>query len=224
MGGSSSKNMNNPHVVAAQARHTATLIFLHGLGDTGEGWSQMFRQLQLKNIKTVCPTAPIMPVTLNAGFRMPSWFDIKSLRQDEKEDEQGIKSAVNSLKELIDKEEKNGISSNNIFVGGFSQGGAVSLYTALSSEKPLAGVVALSCWLPLRKDFPQGLKVNRDIPVFQAHGTEDPLVPLTWGEMTGTIVKQMTSKYTFKTYPMAHSSCQEEMDEVKHFLNSLAKD
>ncbi|XP_053394417.1 acyl-protein thioesterase 1-like [Mercenaria mercenaria] len=224
MGGSSSKNMSKPYVVAAQARHTATLIFLHGLGDTGEGWSQIFRQLKLKNIKCICPTAPVIPVTLNGGMQMPSWYDILSLEPQGPEDDAGINAAANSLRKLIVTEEENGISSDNVIVGGFSQGGAIALYTALTHEKPLAGVVGLSTWLPLNKEFPQGLKVNRDIPVFQAHGEHDPLVPIKWGNLTGALVKQMTTKHTFKAYPMMHTSCPEEMEEVRNFLNSLAKD
>lgn len=211
------------YIVAAQARHTATLIFLHGLGDTGQGWSEMFKQLKLKNVKCVCPTAPTIPVTLNGGFRMPSWFDILALSPEGPEDAAGIKSAADILRGLIAAEEKNGITSDNVFVGGFSQGGAVAMYTALTSDKPLAGVIGLSSWLPLHKEFPQGLKVNRNIPVFQGHGTQDPLVPLKWGEMTAALMKQMTSKHTLKTYPMMHSSCEEEMDDVQRFLDSIAK-
>ncbi|KAL4236316.1 acyl-protein thioesterase [Mactra antiquata] len=226
MGGSSSKNMSAPYTVAAQARHSATLIFLHGLGDTGQGWSEAFKQLKLNHIKCVCPTAPVMPVTLNGGFRMPSWFDIRSLHPDGPEDKEGIKAACEILKGLIDNEEKNGISADKVFVGGFSQGGAVALYTALMSEKKLGGVVGLSTWLPLHKEFTQGqkLQANEDIPIFQAHGTQDPLVPPAWGEMTAKLVQTMTKNHSFKTYPMMHTSCPEELEDVKNFLNTLVKE
>jgi len=224
MGGGSSKEMADTFVVKPQSQHKSTLIFLHGLGDTGQGWSMSFEQLKLQNIKCICPTAPIQPVTLNAGFRMPSWFDIASLSPDADEDAEGIKKASDALKELIASEEKL-VSSENIYVGGFSQGGAVALYTAFTIDKPLAGVIGLSTWMPLHKQFdPQAVKMNRDIPVFQAHGTLDPLVPKLWGDITGELLKKITVKHTYKTYPIMHSSCQEEMDDVKSFLESLAKD
>ncbi|XP_060553367.1 acyl-protein thioesterase 2-like [Ruditapes philippinarum] len=201
------------------------LIFLHGLGDTGQAWSDAFKQLKLKNIKCVCPTAPVMPVTLNGGFMMPSWFDIVSLNPDGQQDVAGINKAVSSLRELIEEEEKKGISSENIILGGFSQGGAVALYTAFTHDKPLAGIVGLSTWLPIHSEFPAGLKeANRNIPVFQGHGRIDPLVPFKWGEMTRDVLQKMTTKIDFKDYPIQHSSCPEEMDDVKNFLTSLAKD
>ncbi|XP_052776599.1 acyl-protein thioesterase 1-like [Mya arenaria] len=223
MGGSSSKAMSGqPFTVAAQAsRNTATLIFLHGLGDTGQGWAEAFKQLKLQNVKCIFPNASINPVTLNYGMKMPSWFDIKGLSMDSPEDEDGIKAASQMLNHLIANEEKEGISSENVYVGGFSQGGAVALYTALTSQKKLAGIVGLSTWLPLNKQFPQALGENRDIPMFQGHGEDDPLVPLKWGELSGKLVQQMTSKHTFKTYPgLGHSSCQEEMEDVKNFFTS----
>lgn len=228
MGASSTKTMSGkPFTVAAQAsKNTATLIFLHGLGDTGQGWSESFRQMKLKNVKCVCPNAPVSPVTLNYGMKMPSWFDIKGLSIESDEDEEGIVAASELLKKLIADEEKAGISSENIFVGGFSQGGAVAMYTALTSTKKLGGVIGLSTWLPLHKKFPSVFsEVNKDIPVFQGHGNADPLVPLPWGQMSGEKIKQMTSKHTFHTYQnMGHSSCEQEMDDVKDFLTSLARD
>lgn len=97
---------------------------------------------------------PTMPVTLNNGFKMPSWFDLKSLEARGPEDEAGIKKASESIQSMIDAEEREGIPANRIVLGGFSQGGALALYTALTYKKPLAGVIGLSCWLPLHKSFP----------------------------------------------------------------------
>ncbi|KAL5017451.1 hypothetical protein ScPMuIL_007040 [Solemya velum] len=155
MGARTSHEMSSPVVAVSQAKHTATLIFLHGLGDTGHGWADSFRSLKLKNIRCVCPNAPYQPVTLNGGMKMPSWFDILGLKPESPEDEDGIKRASDTLKQLIAEEEKSGIPSNRIMVGGFSQGGAVALYTAFTLGKPLAGVVALSSWMPLYREFPK---------------------------------------------------------------------
>lgn len=116
-------------------------------------------------VKVICPTAKTIPVTLNAGFRMPSWFDLKTLDESGPEDEEGIKVAALEVQNLIDNEIKAGIPADRIVLGGFSQGGALALYSALTFPHKLAGVVALSCWLPLRKSFPAARKCPDDIPV-----------------------------------------------------------
>uniref|UniRef100_A0A2R9CHH4 palmitoyl-protein hydrolase n=1 Tax=Pan paniscus TaxID=9597 RepID=A0A2R9CHH4_PANPA len=167
----------------------AAVIFLHGLGDTGHGWAEDFAGIRNSHIKYICPHAPVRP-----------------------EDESGIKQAAENITALIDQEVKNGIPSNRIILGGFSQGGALSLYTALTTHQKLAGVTALNCWLPLWASFPQGPigGANRDISILQCHGDCDPLVPL------------MFANVTFKTYEgMMHSSCQQEMMDVKQFIDKL---
>lgn len=116
-------------------------------------------------MKVICPTAPTIPVSLNAGFRMPSWFDLKSLDVSGPEDEDGIKRATIMVHEMINKEISDGISANRILLGGFSQGGALALYSALTFAQPLAGVIALSCWLPLHKSFPAAKKCPDTVPV-----------------------------------------------------------
>ncbi|XP_016063230.1 PREDICTED: acyl-protein thioesterase 1 [Miniopterus natalensis] len=167
-----------------------------------------------------------MPVTLNMNMVMPSWFDIIGLRVDSQEDEPGIKQAAESVKALIEQEVKNGIPSNRIILGGFSQGGALSLYTALTTHQKLAGVTALSCWLPLRTSFPEGpiSGVNRDISIIQCHGESDTLVPLMFGTLTAEKLKTLVNpaNVTFKTYEgMMHCSCQQEMMDIKQFIDKL---
>jgi len=208
-------------VINATSKHTASVIFLHGLGDTGHGWSQMFQSIRQPHVRYVCPTANIIPVTLNMGMRMPSWFDIKGLKPDSAEDEQGIRAAADHLQSLIAEEEKLGVARSRIVVGGFSQGGAVALYSSLTSTAPnLAGIVALSSWLPLAKTFPQALKGNQETPVFQAHGDSDGLLDPSFGEMTSHILKSFNKNAQFKMYTgMEHSSCDEEIRDVKQFLD-----
>uniref|UniRef100_A0A8C2M9M4 Acyl-protein thioesterase 1 n=1 Tax=Cricetulus griseus TaxID=10029 RepID=A0A8C2M9M4_CRIGR len=195
--------------VPAARKATAAVIFLHGLGDTGHGRAEAFAGIRSSHIKYICPHAPVMPVTLNMNM-----------------DESGIKQAAESVKALIDQEVKNGIPSNRIILGGFSQGGALSLYTALTTQQKLAGVTALSCWLPLRASFPQGPinSTNRDISIHQCHGDCDPLVPLMFGSLTVEKLKALVnpSNVTFKVYEgMMHSSCQQEMMDVKQFIDKL---
>uniref|UniRef100_A0A2R8ZS43 palmitoyl-protein hydrolase n=1 Tax=Pan paniscus TaxID=9597 RepID=A0A2R8ZS43_PANPA len=184
-----------PSIVPAAWKATAAVIFLHGLGDTGHRWIEAFAGIRSSHIKYICLQAP--------------------------EDEPGIKQAAENIKALIDQEVKNGIPSNRIIVGGFSQGGALSLYT-----QKLAGVTALSCWLPLRASFPQGpiRGANRDISILQCHGDCDPLVPLMFGSLTVEKLKTFgdPANVTFKTYEgMMHSSCQQEMMDVKQFIDKL---
>lgn len=119
------------------------------------------------HVKVICPTASKMPVTLNSGFSMPSWFDLLSLDPAGKEDEAGIKAAQQVVETLIEQEVQAGLPSDRIMIGGFSQGGALSLFSALQSRHRLAGVAALSCWAPLHKQLGSSSHTNRDIPYYQ---------------------------------------------------------
>lgn len=196
------------------------LIFLHGLGDTGHGWSEGFSSLKgLQHVKFICPNAPVSPVTLNGGFRMPSWFDILTLNMPGPEDEEGIKRAAGQIQSLIDEEIKSGIPSERIVLGGFSQGGALAVYTALTMEKTLGGILLLSSWLPIYKSFPGCIKGNSKTPILQCHGKLDPIVAFRFGEMTRDVLKSFCSKLEFKSYAdMAHSSSPEEMADVNKWL------
>jgi len=207
MGGKSSKrassasdNMPDPVVVAPAGKHTASLIFLHGLGDTGHGWASTIASIRPAHVKVICPTASKMPVTLNSGFSMPSWFDLLSLDPAGKEDEAGIKAAHKLVEKLIEQEVKAGIPSERIMLGGFSQGGALALYTCLHSNTRLAGLAALSCWAPLHKQLGSSSQANRDIPYYQAHGDCDPVVPYKWGQLTSQILRDILPNHEFKTY------------------------
>ncbi|KAF2879616.1 hypothetical protein ILUMI_26555 [Ignelater luminosus] len=212
--------MASPVVIAATTKHTGTLIFLHGLGDTGQGWASAIGALRPSHVKVICPTAPTMPVTLNAGFRMPSWFDLKTLDASGPEDEDGIKQAAKTIHAMIDSEVKAGIPPGKILLGGFSQGGALALYSALCYPERLAGVIALSCWLPLRKSFPAAQKSPDDIPVLQCHGDCDPVVPYKWGQMTASLLKTLLKSPEFKSYRgMMHTSSDDELKDVKEFVD-----
>ncbi|XP_077365503.1 acyl-protein thioesterase 1 [Festucalex cinctus] len=216
-----------PAIVPAARKATAAVIFLHGLGDTGHGWAEAFGGIKSSHVKYICPHAPTMPVTLNMRMSMPSWFDIYGLSPEAEEDEAGIKRASDNLKAMIDQEVKNGIPYHRIIVGGFSQGGALSLYTALTSHQKLAGVIALSCWLPLRNAFAQasaagaGAAANKHVTVLQCHGEADPLVPFSFGRRTADKLRSLLGpdSVTFKAYPgLPHSACPEEMVDIKRFI------
>ncbi|KPM08510.1 acyl-protein thioesterase 1-like protein [Sarcoptes scabiei] len=167
--------MSRNVVISATGKQTASIIFLHGLGDTGNGWASVINSMKPAHAKLICPTANTIPVTLNSGFPMPSWFDLYSLSSSGPVDEAGIEKAKTVIHKLIDDEEKAGIPSNRILLGGFSQGGALALYSGLTYPKPLAGIMALSCWIPLHEKI-QVSSANASIPTFQLHGDSDQIV------------------------------------------------
>ncbi|XP_006866665.1 PREDICTED: acyl-protein thioesterase 1-like [Chrysochloris asiatica] len=201
-----------PAIVSAVWKASAVIIFLHGLEDTRHGWAEAFAGVKCSHIKYICPHTPA----------------IIGLSPDSQKDENGIKEAAENVKVLIDQEAKNGIPSNRINLGGFSQGkGNLSLYAALTTIKT-SSVIKLSCWFPLWSSFPQCPinGVNKDISILQCHGDCDLSVPLMFVFLTVEKLLLLLlinpANVTFKTYEcMMHSSCQQEMMDVKQFIEKL---
>ncbi|KAL4707716.1 hypothetical protein ACJJTC_014897 [Scirpophaga incertulas] len=191
------------------------------------GWEilDMVGQVQVAairgpHVKVICPTASTMPVTLNAGFRMPSWFDLRTLDATAPEDEEGIVRATSLVHGLISDEVKAGIPASRILLGGFSQGGALALHAALTYPERLAGVMSMSCWLPRHAHFPDGVKAPLDLPIFQAHGDCDPVVPFKWGQMTASFLKTFMKNIEFNTYQgLTHSSTESELKDMRVFID-----
>ncbi|KAJ4004903.1 hypothetical protein NW752_011412 [Fusarium irregulare] len=220
-----------PLVFPAASRHTATVIFVHGLGDTGHGWASAVenwrRRERLNEVKFILPHAPQIPISVNMGMRMPGWFDIKQLGGDvdsliRNEDAEGIKRSQQYFHELIQEEINSGISPERIVLGGFSQGGAMSLLAGLTCTSKLGGIIGLSSWLLLSKTFADMVKptdANRQTPVMMFHGEEDPIVPCERGKLSADLLKGLGYDVSWKTYPgMGHSAVLEELDEVEAFL------
>lgn len=165
-----------------------------------------------------------MAVTLNFGMRMNSWFDLRSLNPNDPEDEEGIVSASKRIHQLIEEQEKQGVPHDRIILGGFSQGGALALYAAFTYPKKLAGVVALSCWLPLHQKVPTLIsETNKSLPVLQCHGDSDFVVPVQWGAMSSQVMSTFLDKshYNFKIYPnLSHSSSSAELNDVINFIRT----
>lgn len=175
--------------------------------------------IRTPHMKVVCPTAGTMPVTLNQGFPMPSWFDLFSLDINGKEDDAGIKKASALVHKMIQDEIKGGIEAKRIMLGGFSQGGALALYAALTFPEQLAGVMSLSGWLPLHASFPGAKRTPDTLPVLQCHGDSDPIVPFRVGQMSAAALKGFMKATTFNTYRgMSHSSSDEELADIKKFV------
>ncbi|OTB17164.1 hypothetical protein K445DRAFT_316658 [Daldinia sp. EC12] len=222
-----------PLLFPAAAKHTATVIFIHGLGDTGYGWASAVenwrRRQRLDEIKFILPHAPRISVTAAGGMPMPGWYDIFALSgkiDDIKrhQDESGILQSREYFNGLIQAEIDSGIPPNRIVIGGFSQGAAMSLITGLTAKVKFAGIVALSGYLPLDAKIDDLLKENdhnRQTPILMCHGDEDQVVPTNLGKMSYESLKNRGFDVTMKIYPgMPHSACVEELDEVESFLRT----
>ncbi|KAJ3841425.1 Phospholipase/carboxylesterase/thioesterase [Lentinula raphanica] len=219
--------------VPAVKKHTATVIFVHGLGDTGYGWQPvagMFsKETSLGHVKWVLPHSPQSPVTANMCMVMPSWFDIKSFGFKDVEDEAGMLKSKASLTELIDAELAAGIPSNRIILGGFSQGAAMSLLTGLSFEKQLAGIVCLSGWVPIKDTLHKMLApYAKRLPIFWGHGSNDPLVQPRLAEESVEFLKSIgildakpneLAGLSYNVYPgVGHSTNMQELEDLKGWI------
>jgi predicted esterase len=210
----------------AKEKHTATVIFLHGLGDSGHGWSELVPQLQMPHVKFMFPNAPSMPVSLNMGMSMPAWFDLYSLDDITREDIDGMQNTRALVERLVQKEIDNGIPASRIVIGGFSQGGAIALFTGLSTSQPLAGILCLSGWLPgalTQSVFPAAATEEaKRIPLLMLHGERDQVVKLDWARNAFAFIQGVLHKVDssqMKTYPhLEHSSSPAEIADMRAWL------
>ena len=198
-----------------------SIIFLHGLGDTGRGWSDIPNQSalgEIKNCRWIFPNAPVIPITLNGGMSMPGWFDMNALERESLIDDKGmIEKASRYVDSLVEEEIKKGVLAKNIVVGGFSQGGAIALTHAMTSAHDIGGYVGLSTYLPMADSYS---KEKSGVKVFQAHGTADAVLRFDYGTSSSEKLKSLGMDVQFKSYGgMAHSACAEELDDLKDFLN-----
>jgi phospholipase/carboxylesterase len=211
--------------IATGARPDAAVILLHGLGDDGHGWSQLVPALRLPRdaaIRFVFPHAPAMPVALNNGIVMPAWYDIRDADLDARADLVGVRASAVRLEALIAREVARGIAPARIVVAGFSQGGAVALYTALRHPARLAAIVALSTYLVDAAHLPtEAAAANRDVPIFMAHGTFDPVVRLAWAERARDVLVAAGYPLEWHAYPMEHDAAPEEITAIGTFLRRV---
>ena len=197
-----------PVVVPATSAHSATVIWLHGLGDSGSGWAPIAHEIALPHVKWVFPNAAARPVTINGGTAMPAWADIIALSLEAPEDEEGTMATRSMIHGLIADEVKAGVPANRIVIGGFSQGAAMACVAALSHEQPLAGCFLLSGYLTLRNKVANMVtEGGRATPFFQAHGAQDMVVPFMFGQISSQLICSFGVKNDFKSYAMGHASC-----------------
>lgn len=211
----------------AEGGYNNVVIWLHGLGDTADGWADAMPQLKVPKTKFILPTANSIPINLNGNHRMPGWSDIFGLSPDSPEDKPGLEKSRERIDSIVAKEVIAGISPSRIILAGFSQGGALALHTALRSSYSLGGCIGLSTWLPLRSEYPAALSpAAASLRVFQAHGNADSVVHYRWGHSTHEFLKEMirSPEPQFMTIErMGHLSHPDEMDAVEKFINSVFK-
>jgi phospholipase/carboxylesterase len=198
----------------------ACVIWLHGLGADGHDFEPIVPELDLgQPVRFVFPHAPVRPVTINQGMRMRAWYDILQFGPGP-EDEAGVRASQQLVEAMIAAEKARGIGA--IVLAGFSQGGAIVLQTALRHRERLAGVLALSTYLPLHKTLEaERSPENRDVPIFMAHGQYDDIIPLMRAEQSRQLLERLGYKLQWHTYPMPHSVCPEEIAEISAFLRRI---
>jgi phospholipase/carboxylesterase len=202
---------------------SASIIWLHGLGADGNDFASIVPALKLPKaaIRFVFPHAPIQPVTINGGMRMRAWYDIAdgAIRR---EDESGVRASQRLIEALIGREKERGTAAKRLVLAGFSQGGAIALQTGLRHPERIAGVMALSSYLPIADKFSaEASAANRDVPVFMAHGRYDPVVPLARAEQSRGVLQSLGYAVEWREYPMPHSVCAEEVTDIGAWLRKV---
>ena len=201
------------------------VIWLHGLGADGSDFEPIVPYLGLNSsvaVRFIFPNAPQIPVTCNGGYVMPAWYDIITLAADSREiDEAGLLASRDAIVALINREKARGIPANHIFVAGFSQGGAVAYLTGLSNAETLAGIIALSTYMPSPTQVEQSATaMSLATPLFIAHGTHDDVVSLKLGEIARDTVARLGSDFDWHTYPMGHEVCLPEIQAIGAWINA----
>lgn len=210
------------HETAASPRYS--VIWLHGLGADGNDFAPIVPELADRAwpaLRFVFPHAPVRPVTINNGMSMRAWYDIIAFDAHAKQDEKGIRASIAATEALIARERERGVPSERIFLVGFSQGGAIALATGLRHAQKLAGIIALSTYLPLGESLAtERSAANAATPIFWGHGSADPVVVLQRGTDSRDLLQSLGYAVDWHTYPMAHSVCAEEIADLRRWLGS----
>jgi phospholipase/carboxylesterase len=216
-----------PSVLSAVERETAadprySVIWLHGLGADGHDFAPIVPELVAADwpaLRFVFPHAPVRPVTVNGGLPMRAWYDIVGFDLVARQDEAGIRASIAATEALIARENERGVPDERIVLAGFSQGGAIALSAGLRHAKRLAGIVALSTYLPIADTLAaERSTANADVPIFQAHGTFDPVVIPPRGSDSRDLLQRLGYRVDWHAYPMAHAVCAEEIADLRGWL------
>lgn len=203
----------------------ATVIWLHGLGADGHDFEPIVPELGLEDVRFVFPHAPVMPVTINGGLAMRAWFDIYGFGFDVPQDEAGIRRSATAVAKLIDAEAARGVASERIVLAGFSQGGAIALHAGVRETRPLAGIVALSTFLPLAESVAaEKSLVNASLPILMAHGDADGVIPIQLAEWSRGLLEQEGYDVEWHRYPIAHTVSLDEVQTIARWLDARLKE
>jgi phospholipase/carboxylesterase len=204
---------------------THTILWLHGLGADGNDFVPIIDELELPSasrIRFIFPHAPMRPVSINNGFVMRAWYDVLNLNFNQPEDEDGLRDSQRAIEALLERERQRGITPERIVLAGFSQGGAMALQTGLRYPERLAGIMALSCYLPLQQTLvAEAHHVNSATSIFMAHGSQDPIVPLTLAAASRRQLLESGYAVEWHEYPMAHTVCVKEMTDISAWLKRV---
>ena len=199
---------------------TAAVIWLHGLGASGHDFEPVVPELGLPEdaaVRFIFPHAPNLPVTINGGMSMPAWYDIKAMDIDRVVDTEQLRASADAVAKLVAREKEKGIAAERIIIAGFSQGGAVAYELGLSYPERLGGILALSTYFATA-DTVQRSEANADVPISVYHGTFDPMVPESLGVRSVENLKEMGYDPSYQTFPMEHSVCLEEIQDIGRFI------
>jgi phospholipase/carboxylesterase len=206
-------------------RPTAAVIWLHGLGADGYDFEPIVTELGLADtpaIRFVFPHAPMRPVTINAGAVMRAWYDVMGLEGARREDEAGVRESQASVEKLIARERSRGIPDARVVLAGFSQGGAIALQTGLRHSERLAGIMALSTYLPLAPTLAaEASPANRDVPIFMVHGRDDSLIAIERAVISRDLLRKAGYHVEWHDYAMEHAVCREEIDDIAAWLRRV---
>jgi phospholipase/carboxylesterase len=210
--------------VTTGAAPQLSVIWLHGLGADGHDFEPIVPELDLRvAVRFVFPHAPVRSVTINGGMRMRAWYDILGWGAV-REDEAGVRASGAAIERLIDREVARGVPAARIALAGFSQGGAVALHTGLRESRALAGIAALSTYLPLAMTLAaEKSSANAGVPIFMAHGTDDPVLSLALAERSRDLLAAEGYAVDWRVYPMAHAVCAEEIHALAAWVTALAR-
>lgn len=199
-----------------------SVIWLHGLGADGHDFEPLVPELQRGDLRFVFPHAPLRRVTVNNGMRMRAWYDIASVEIDAREDAAGIRESAAAVERLIAAEVGRGVPARRIVLAGFSQGGAIALHTGVRHGDSLAGLLALSCYLPLRGRLAEEARPEtRGVPVLMCHGEADPIVPPRLGEVSRDLLREQGYRVDWRTYPMPHTLVARELEDIRAWLDAV---
>ena len=211
-------------IVEAKTEHKASVIWLHGLGADGHDFESIVPELNLSDelgIRFIFPNAPIRPVTINGGMSMRAWYDVKSPNLREQEDIESIDDSTRLINYYIDAEIEKGIPANKIILAGFSQGGAITLHAGLRYSQALAGLLALSTYLPVPNQLKDAASNNKAVPIMMAHGIADPVIPVEQGRASSETLKELGYSIEWHEYMMQHAVCLEEINAIGIWIKTV---